>query len=128
MALPGKIHPRRLAHTHKIHAAMLEEAAVFNGQDRVNHHLGYFVVLYDFALGTIASLKQRSDELGFQFVGHQVPSFAADVLHLSILNLNGGWFGAMVGLGPGTHLDTTADQAKASERRLAISIRVSGAP
>ncbi len=70
-----EINPGRLRQADEIHAAVLEEAAVFDGQHGVHHDLGNLVVGYQLPLGALLRVEERGDHLRFEFVGFQIAGF-----------------------------------------------------
>ena len=61
VALARDVDPERLGQAKEVDAAMLEEAAVFDGENRVHHHFRNLVVLDHLALGALLRVKQGSD-------------------------------------------------------------------
>ena len=58
MALTSDVNPCGLGEAAEIDAAMFEEAAVFDGQNRTDHDSGDFVVVDHLALGTLIAFEK----------------------------------------------------------------------
>ena len=84
--LPRQIDPPRLEHADEVHSAVLEETPVFDGQHRIDHHLGDVGVLHHLAFGALLGVKQRRHQLRFQFVGGKLGAVAGDAADVPILN------------------------------------------
>ena len=69
--------PHRFGRAHKIHAAVLEEAPVFNRQHRLHHHRRNVVVLDQFALRALLGVEQRRHQLRLQFIRRKIVAIAA---------------------------------------------------
>ena len=104
--LPGKLHgdggaallvaavdyvnPGGLGQAQEVHAAVLKEAPVFDGQHRIHHQLRDLVVGDQLALGPLPGIEQGSDHLRFEFVGRQIARFAGDAFHLAAADTDDG--------------------------------------
>ncbi len=110
MALTGEVNPRGLRHAQKIHSAMLEEPAIFDGEHSVPQYFRNFFVLDDLPLGSLSRVEQRSDHDGLEFVSVEVTGVSGDALHLPAANLHRGRFRAVIRGRPGLDLDAAAAQ------------------
>ena len=52
------VNPCGLGQAEKVHAAVLKEAPVFDGQHRIHHQLRNFVVRDQLALGALLGIEQ----------------------------------------------------------------------
>ena len=77
VALMSYVHPGGFRQADKVHAAVLEESAVFDGQHRIDHQLGNLVIGDQLPLGTLFGIEQGSDHLRFEFVGRKIAGLAA---------------------------------------------------
>ena len=87
------VNPRSFGQTHKVDATMLEEAPIFDGEDRIDHHFGNVVIVHQLPLGPLLGVEQRGHNLRFQFVCGQGAATSADALHFAIGNPDGRWLG-----------------------------------
>ena len=72
-----------LGQAQEVHATVLKEAPVFDGQHRIHHQLRNFIVGDQLPLGPVLGIEQGSDHLRFEFVGRQIAGFAGDAFHLA---------------------------------------------
>ena len=125
MPLMSQVDPCSLSQTHEVHAPMLEEAPVFNGQHGVHQDFGDFVILHQLALGTLLGIEQRRNHLGFEFIGSQLAGLSLNALYLPTANADGGRFRAVVGIRARLDLDCVSEEMVAAHEGLAISLRIS---
>src|SRR5437016_8115069 len=124
--LVGEINPRRFHQAKIIHAIVLKEAAIFNGQDRIHHHLGNIVVLDQLPLGALFRVEQGSHQLRLEFISSKFARPVLDGIDLASTeaNLRGIW--TVIGLRPGTDVDAAPHQAIAAQRRLSFALGIAG--
>ena len=58
VALMSHVHPGGFRQADKVHAAVLEEAAVFDGQHRIHHQLRNLVIRDQLPLGALLRIEQ----------------------------------------------------------------------
>ena len=120
MPLMSQVDPCSLGQTHEVHATMLEEAPVFNGEHGVHQNLGDLVVLHQLTLGTLLRIEQRRNHLRFEFVSRQLARLSGDALHLPATYADGRWLRAVIGIRPRLDLDAVIEQAIAAHEGLAV--------
>ena len=107
MSLPDQIDPCSLPHANKIHAAMLEEPPVFDGENRIDHHLRNVVVLHQLPL----RVEQRGQRFWLQLVSVQrTAAPAGDARNLAILEVNRRRIGIVIRGWPRLDLNPVVDQ------------------
>ena len=126
VALAGNVDPEGLREAQEVDAAMLEETAVFDGENRVDHHLGNFVVFHDLALGALLGVEQGGNQLRLKFVGGEIAAAAADADDLSVTHQNASRIGAVIRLRAGRDLDAVVQQAVGAHLRLVALLPISG--
>ena len=77
VALVGDVDPEGFGEPHEVDAAMLEEAAIFNGGDGVDQDFRDVVVLDELALGAVG-VEKGSDQLRLEFVAGKFGATAGD--------------------------------------------------
>ena len=96
VALAGDVDPEGLSEAKEVDAAMLEETAVFDGENRIDHHLRNFVVLHHLALGALLGVEQRGDELRLKLVGGEIAAAAADADDFAVAHQDASRIGAVI--------------------------------
>src|SRR5258705_10671799 len=98
MALPGDVNYESLKQANEVDATMLEEAAVFDRNDRIDHHFWNFVVFHPLALGALLGVKERGDQSGFEVQGGELAAANGDVIDFGLAQNNAGRVGAVIRL------------------------------
>ena len=124
----GHVNPGGLGQAQEVHAAVLKEAPVFDGQHRIHHQLRNLVVGDQLPLGPVPGIEQGSDHLRFEFVGRQIAGFAGDAFDFAAADPDDGGFLAVIGVGTGLDLDAAFKQAITAHGRFAVLIGIAGAP
>ena len=112
---------------HEIDAIVLEEAAVFDGGDRLHHDLGNVIVLHQLPLGALLGIEKRGQHLGLELVGLQFSGRAAvDGGNRAAGDRDGCRLLTVIRLGAGHFFDGAAVQTIAAQRRFAFFFRIAG--
>ena len=101
-----------------IYAAMLEEAAILDGDHSVDQVFGELVELDELALGPVRAFKERRNQHGLEFVRLQGIAFTASTAELADLaagKLDDCRIGGVERLGSGKDFDAVADHAVVAE-------------
>src|SRR5215469_4465597 len=127
IALPGHVDPGSFGEPHEVDPVVLEEAAVLDGQNRVDQNLGNLVILHHLALGALLALGEGRNHLRFEFIGIELRSgVSADAFDPSIPNPDCGRLGAVIGTRARLYLDAIAREVIAAHRTHARLVGVSG--
>ena len=127
MAAVDHVNPGGLGQTQEVHAAVLKEAPVFDGQHRIHHQLRDLVVRNQLPLGPVLGIEQGGDHLRFEFVGRQIARFAGDAFDFAAPDTDDGRFRAVIGIGAGLDLDAAFKQAVTAHGRFAALVGIAGA-
>src|SRR5581483_5913999 len=108
----------------EVHAPVLEEAPVLDGEHGVHQDFRYVLVLDELALGTLLGI-QGGDKQRFQFVfaNRLAVSLAQtnNALYLAVADAYNGAVLIVVGLRAGPDLDAALQQAVVAQRRFAFA-------
>ncbi len=108
-------------HAVVVDAAVLEEAAVFDGGDGLDHARGDLVVGDEAALGAVLVFGEGGDELGLELVGAERGAvFGGDALDGAAGGVDGGAVGGVEGLGAGLDEDGVAVELEGAELGVAV--------
>jgi len=118
--LADQVDPSGLGHADKVHAAVLEEAAVFDSEDGIDHDFRNVGVFHDLALGARPGVEERGDELRFEFVSGEIVAFADDAFDFAVFDFDAGGFGAVVAFRAGGDFDSAFHHFEATQRRLSV--------
>ena len=89
----------QLDHADVVDAAVLEEAAVFDGEDGLDEVLRDLVVGDEAALGAVGVFAEAGDEKGFEFVaGERLAVVVGDGVDDAVGDVDGGAVLGVVGL------------------------------
>ncbi len=105
-AVAAEIVPGPAEHGVEVDAAVLEEAAVFDGGDGLHELVGDLVEGDEAALGAVLVFGEGGDELGLELVGGELGAvFGGDGLDFAVRGGDGGAVGGVVGLRAGLDED-----------------------
>ena len=115
---------RRLQQAKIIDPAMLEEAAVLDGEHRVHQHFRNLVELDELALGAVLAFKQSRHQLRFQLVGLEAPAVFSGLVNggdFATFEPDHGAFFSVEGFGAGNYLNTMRGEGIMADRRIIAS-------
>src|SRR5947209_4534141 len=96
-----------------VDAAVMEEAAVFDGGDGIHHDLGNVVILYQPLLGALLAVKEAGHKLRLKLVGGKlvlgIPK-SGNLLYFAFMDTDNRAFRVVVGVGAGLDLNGCVQQ------------------